>query len=226
LNRAPEIRALIFDLDGTLLDSLRDLAHSMNDALRSLSFSAHPLAAYCDFVGDGAQQLALRATPAHWRHDPIAVSAVYEKYLDCYSRRWDFESTPFDGIPELLDQCVAREIKIAVLSNKIDLFTQQVVSTLLPRWPWAAIRGQRPDTPRKPAPDGALALAAQLELPCEACAFLGDSGVDMACAKSAGMPALGALWGYRLREEMAAAGADFFVAHPSEVLPWLQRRAV
>ena len=110
---------------------------------------------------------------------------------------------------------------MAVYSNKPEIFTQQIVRTLLPQWPWAAIRGQRPGTPRKPAPDGAVALATELGVHPRNCLFLGDSGVDMACAAAAGMCGLGALWGFREAAELRAAGARALVAHPDEVLPWL-----
>jgi phosphoglycolate phosphatase len=174
-------------------------------------------------VGDGAQLLAERAAPPAWRADAAVVGEIYRRYVDCYGRRWHLNSPPFHGIPELLDACVARGRPIAVLSNKPEVFTQQVVCTLLARWPWAAIRGQRPGTPRKPAPDGAVAVARDLGLAPAECLFVGDSGVDMACASAAGMRGLGALWGYRDRSELTAAGARALVAHPAEVIPWLDR---
>jgi phosphoglycolate phosphatase len=212
---------ILFDLDGTLLDTLGDLADSMNDALGSLALPAHPRARYRHLVGDGAQILAARATPPHWRNDPVLTDAVYRRYVECYSMRWQRNSLPYPGIPALLDACASRGLAMAVYSNKPDIFTQQIVQTLLPRWPWAAVRGQRPGTPRKPAPEGALALAAAMNLSPADCLFLGDSGVDMACAAAAGMCGLGALWGFREQDELLAAGARALVAHPHDVLPWL-----
>jgi phosphoglycolate phosphatase len=212
---------ILFDLDGTLLDSLGDLADAMNDALRSLALPTHPQQAFRRMVGDGARLLAERATPSPWRTDPHVVDTVFRRYVESYGRRWHLNSPPFAGIPELLDACTASRRPIAVLSNKPDVFTQQVVRTLLPRWPWAAIRGQSTGTPRKPSPDGALAVARDLGLDPADCLFVGDSGVDMACAAAAGMCGLGALWGYRDPAELTAAGARALLSHPSEVAAWL-----
>ncbi len=209
--------AIIFDLDGTLLDTLEDLADSMNDALRALGFPTHPLEAYRTFVGDGAQMLAQRAVPAAHARDEVTVGAAYQAYLGAYGRRWSLKSRPYDGVRDLLDACVVRGVKLAVFSNKADPFTQVVIRTLLPDWPWSAIRGQRADCPRKPAPDGALQVASELGLDPGDCWFLGDSGVDMACANAAGMRGFGALWGFRSRAELEEAGAAHLVASPAEM---------
>ena len=209
--------AIIFDLDGTLLDTLEDLADSMNDALRALGFPTHPMDAYRTFVGDGAQMLAQRAVPPAHATDDVTVGAVYQAYLGAYGRRWALKSRPYDGVAGLLDTCVARGIQMAVFSNKADSFTQVVIRTLLPHWPWAVIRGQRADCPRKPAPDGALQVAAGMGLTPAQCWFLGDSGVDMACANAAGMRSFGALWGFRSRAELEEAQAGRLVASPDEM---------
>ncbi len=212
---------LICDLDGTLLDTLEDLTDSMNDALRSFGFPPHSPEAYKDKIGDGAQMLAVRAAPAAHANDPVTLSAVYREYLDAYERRWRFKTRPYDGVAAMLDACVAAGVRVAVLSNKPDRFTRLTVETLLPAWPWAVIRGQRPDTARKPAPDGALAVAAEAGVDPAHCAFLGDSEADMRCARAAGMTALGALWGFRSREIIEAAGAHRLAASPADVWPLL-----
>jgi phosphoglycolate phosphatase len=214
---------LLCDLDGTLLDTLEDLADSMNDALRSFGFPVHSLDGYRQKIGDGAQMLAARAVPAAHAGDAATVDAVYHAYLAVYERRWRFKTRPYDGIAELLDACVASGLRLAVYSNKPDRFTRMTVEALLPGWPWAAIRGQRPDTARKPAPDGALAVAAELGVDPRTCSFLGDSEADMHCARAAGMTAIGALWGFRSREEIAAAGAHHLAASPAEVWETLRR---
>jgi phosphoglycolate phosphatase len=213
---------LICDLDGTLLDTLDDLTDSMNDALRSFGFATHDVEAYRLKIGDGAQLLAARAVPAAHAGDPATVEAVYQAYLAAYERRWRFKTRPYDGIADLLDACAGQGTRLAVYSNKPDRFTRLTVEALLPSWPWAVIRGQRPDTARKPAPDGALAVAAELGLPPEACAFLGDSEADMLCARAAGMTAIGALWGFRSEEEITAAGAHHLATTPGDVWPVLR----
>ena len=161
--------------------------------------------------------LAARAVPEAHAADPTTVDAVYRAYLDAYERRWRFKTRPYLGIAEMLDACAASGIRLAVYSNKPDRFTRLTVETLLPSWPWVVIRGQRPDTARKPAPDGALAVAAELGIAAHECAFLGDSEADMHCARSAGMTAIGALWGFRSEAEITAAGAHHLAASPSEV---------
>lgn len=209
----PPLRAVIFDLDGTLLDTLEDIADAMNDALRELAMRGHALPAYRRFVGDGAQMLAARVV-ARPVADPLTIQTVYQRYLEAYGRRWHLKSRPYAGIDRLLDGCEAAGLGLAVLSNKADHFTRQVVERFLPRWSWLAVRGQRAGTPRKPAPDGALALADQMGVSPAECLFLGDSDVDVLCARSAGMWALGALWGFRPRAELEAAGAHALAATP------------
>ena len=161
--------------------------------------------------------LAQRAVPAAQARDAVTVDAVYHAYLAVYERRWRFKTRPYEGIAGLLDACVAAGLPIAVYSNKPDRFTRMTVEALLPSWPWAVIRGQRPETARKPAPDGALAVAAEVGVRPEDCVFLGDSEADMHCARAAGMTAIGALWGFRSREEIVAAGAHHVVAAPAAV---------
>ncbi len=212
-----KIKAIIFDLDGTLLDTLGDLADSMNDALRRMAFPAHALPAYRQMVGDGAQTLATRALPAVHR-DEATISKAYDLYRDSYSRRWDFDSPPFPGIPELLAALVERGVRLAVYSNKPDVFTQLVVAKLLPGWPWEVVLGQVEGTPKKPAPDGAVIVAKRLGLEPGEILFLGDSDVDILCANDAGMLSVGAGWGFRDREELRAAGAARLVDAPLEVL--------
>lgn len=213
----PRLRALICDLDGTLLDTLSSLAATMDHTLQSLGLVRPVASTYPELIGDGAQRLAQRATPVWWRDDAVTVQTVYHTYLRVYERRWPLPVPVYDGITELLDAAVARGVKLAVLSNKADTFTTRLVPHLLGKWPWAVIRGQRDHVPRKPAPDGALAVAHELGIEPAACLFLGDSDVDMQCARTAGMYAVGAGWGFRSREELEANGAQVIAAHPSEV---------
>jgi phosphoglycolate phosphatase len=121
----------------------------------------------------------------------------------------------------VLERCRILGIKLAVYSNKSDHFANQVVRSLLAEWPWAAIRGQRPDVPRKPAPDGAILVAAELGVAAADCWFVGDSGVDIDCARGAQMRSFGCLWGFRTREELVQAGADHLVNQPRDLLAFL-----
>lgn len=218
----PDIRAVIFDLDGTLLDTLGCLAGTMDETLRSLGFVGPSREAYPHLIGDGAQVLARRALPAWWQRDDATAEAVYQTYLAVYERRWRLDSPPFPGIAELLDACMARDVALAVFSNKADAFTQKLVHFALGGRPWRVVRGQRPEAPRKPAPDGALAVARDLGVEPAQCLFLGDSDVDMRCARAAGMFAVGAQWGFRSAEELLAHGAHHIAAQPADVVAWLE----
>lgn len=209
-------RAILFDLDGTLLDTLDDLADSGNAALRALGFPEHPAEAYKLFIGDGVENLARRALPPE-RRDPATVAECVGRYREEYRRRWADKTRPYDGISELLDTLVARGVPMAVLSNKPDEFTQLCVARLLPKWRFAVVLGEGPSVPRKPDPAGARQIVARLQVPPEAILYVGDTSTDMQTAVAAGMFPAGALWGFRAADELLAHGARILLAHPLDV---------
>lgn len=213
-----KFRAIIFDLDGTLLDSLADLADSMNCVLEAAGLPTHNVEAYKRFVGDGMENLVRRALP-HDRQDEAdrALAAMRAEY----GRRWRDKTRPYPGIPELLDALQERSLRLAILSNKPDDFTRLIVARLLPHWRIDAVMGLRPGWPRKPDPAGALAIARDLGLPPAAFLYVGDTDTDMRTAKAAGMFAVGVLWGFRTKEELCAHGAAALIEHPLELLELL-----
>lgn len=211
---------MVFDLDGTLLDTLDDIADAANAALEELGHPTHPTAAYRYFVGEGMEMLIRRILPEAARA-PEEITAGVEVLRRQYDRRWDHKTRPYAGVPELLDALAARGLPLAVLSNKPDDFTRLTVGRLLARWDFAAVHGMRPDTPRKPDPAGALAVARALGLPPARFLYLGDTATDMQTATAAGMKALGATWGFRPADELLAAGADALVDRPSQLLDHL-----
>jgi phosphoglycolate phosphatase len=213
-------RAVLFDLDGTLLDTIRDLADAANAALGQLGFAGHPVEAYKRLVGDGVEMLVRRALPPD-RVDAAAVARCTALMKQEYSDRWARTTRPFDGIPEMLDALTARGIPLAVLSNKPDEFTQLCVARLLPRWRFAAVVGQSPRRPIKPDPAGALEIAARLGRPPAEVLYLGDTDTDMQTAAAAGMFPAGVLWGFRTREELLANGAKALLERPLELLDLL-----
>ena len=146
--------AVIFDLDGTLLDTLEDLADSANAALRELGFAGHPLESYKIFIGDGIENLIRRALPQE-RLDPATLAHCHELVRSEYSRRWSDKTGPYPGVPELLDALAARGVPMGVLSNKPHEFTSLCVTRLLPGWHFDAVQGATPALPRKPDPAGA-----------------------------------------------------------------------
>ena len=211
-------RAVLFDLVGTLLDTLEDLADSMNAVLCRMGFPVHPVESYRYFVGDGQEFLVRRALPEEKRGDEGTVRACVAEMREEYGRRWAAKTRPYEGIPELLETLAARSVKTAVLSNKPDDFTKIVVARFLPRWTFGAVRGLLPGGPRKPDPAGALAIAAELGLPPSDFVYLGDTATDIMTAVAAGMYPVGALWGFRTAGELFSAGAERLAARPEELL--------
>ena len=208
--------AVIFDLDGTLLDTLADLANSANRVLARENLPEHPLDAYRYFVGDGLQTLITRIIPAEKR-DPETVKMLCDRFREDYSRNWQGESRPYDGIPELLDELTRKGISLNVLSNKPHEFTVHCVDTFFKPWHFDTVFGDRQQVPRKPDPAGALEIAEKLGLAPEKILYLGDTSTDMQTAVRAGMYPVGALWGFRTARELEQSGALTLAAHPMEV---------
>ena len=212
--------AILFDLDGTLLNTLEDLANAANDALNAFGLPTHPRDAYRYFVGEGAKNLMKNALPpAHRTEEMIQQSLA--RFRDNYERMWDKNTRPYDGVPEMLTELQSRRIACAVLSNKPDDFTRKCVEQLLPAWQFACVFGQREGVPRKPDPVAALDIARTFGCDPAEILYLGDSGTDMKTAVAAGMFPVGALWGFREREELLANGAKALIAHPAELLDLL-----
>jgi phosphoglycolate phosphatase len=197
-------RGVIFDLDGTLADSLGDIASAMNRTLRAHGFPEHPVSAYRTFVGEGVRKLVERSLPP--RTDGLRDDFLTAYQAD-YAEHLLDETRLFPGIPEVLDALAVAEVPVGVLSNKPDGPTRRLVDALCARWKFIAVVGERPGVPRKPDPASALALADALAAPPEAVAFVGDTGVDMLTARAASMRPVGVLWGFRPKEVLAS-GAD------------------
>ena len=208
---------MLFDLDGTLLDTLEDLADSMNAALRQLGFPPHPLEPYKYFVGDGVVNLVARALPEGHR-DETTVARAVEMMRSIYGEHWADKTRPYPGVPELLDALVERGVKMAVLSNKPNDSTQLCVAKLLPNWRFDAVIGQSKTIPPKPDPSGVREIVARLGVPVEQFLYLGDTNTDMQTANAAGMFPVGALWGFRPAEELREAGARVLIERPGDLL--------
>lgn len=210
-------RAVLFDLDGTLLDTLQDLADSANSALRSLGLPIHPVDSYRTFVGDGVDILVRRVLPEE-RRDSNTVGSLKAAFREEYSRRWKDATRPYPGVPELLDALSGRGVILTVLSNKPHAATQAVAGHFFSRWPFAVFWGQRESHPRKPDPAAALEICRAVGVEPGEMLYVGDTNTDMQTARRAGMFAVGALWGFRSREELLASGAQALVSHPAELL--------
>ena len=212
-----QFSAALFDLDGTLLDTLDDIADSMNRVLAAHGFPVHGLDKYRYFVGDGARTLVTRTLPESERA-PRFVDACLDEYRADYGLHWKDKTRVYPGIPELLDGLTARGVKLTVLSNKPHDATVKCVEAFLPRWRFDVIRGQLDGTPHKPSPAGAQAVARKLGIPCAEFLYLGDTATDMQTACAAGMFPVGALWGFRPAQELADHGARVLIARPEDAL--------
>ena len=210
-------KALLFDLDGTLLDTLEDLTESMNSVLRSMHCPTHAMTDYQYFVGDGMPTLAQRVLPQD-RQDPHSIDLCIKSMVSEYGRRWRQKTRLYKGVPQLLTGLQERGLQLAILSNKPDDFTEQCVKYFLGQWPFAAVEGAMPDVPKKPDPTGALIIAKNLKLQPEEFLYLGDTNTDMQTANSAGMYPAGAIWGFRTAAELRDSGAKLLLETPKELL--------
>lgn len=212
--------AVLFDLDGTLLDTLADIAHSANRVLSELGFPTHDIDAYRQFVGEGLIVLFQKALPPEVNADEVMPRCA-EAFREAYGREWNVRTRPYDGIRELLDALAARPIQMAVLSNKPDAFTKRCVCEFLPEYEFRMVLGQRDSVPRKPDPAGAIEIVDEMGIPAEQFLYLGDSSIDMETATVAGMYAVGALWGFRTLEELQRGGAQALISRPADLLELL-----
>ena len=214
-----QLAGALFDLDGTLLDTLEDLADSTNRCLAALGLPGHPVEAYRYFVGDGIAALSRRALPAE-RRDPATVEALKELFNQDYTGHWADQTQPYEGIAGLLDALSARSRPMAVLSNKPHAFTVEMVRHFLGSWRFAAVFGARDSHPRKPDPAAALEISAEMGLAPAQVLYAGDTRTDMETARNAGMFAVGVLWGFRPRAELEESGAQALVSRPAQLLAY------
>ncbi len=199
------IRAAIFDLDGTLVDSLPGIARGLNRALESHGHPPHPEDRIRTFIGDGSWVLAQRGLgdgASEAEIEEIEAAFVHE-----YAETWREGTHLYPGIRELLEDLHRGGLPLAVLSNKPHRFTVEIVDTLFDWVPIDATLGQREGIPRKPDPTGALQIAGQLALPPEVVAFVGDSTIDFETATAAGMQPLLVSWGFHSAEQLTATAA-------------------
>ncbi len=210
------IRAVLFDLDGTLLNTLEDLADAVNFALQQEGYPTHPLEKYKYFVGSGVHNLLLRALPACHSTDEAAhkLRVHFNAYYGLHSKD---KTRPYSGIIELLEQLQARGIKTAVITNKYDAAAQALVREYFGPLILATF-GQKEGVPIKPNPAQVLQAMHNFGVAPEECLFVGDSDVDMLTGTNAGNIPVGVLWGFRTKEELLSSGAKQIVSHPKQIL--------
>ena len=208
---------VIFDLDGTLLDTIGDLAVACNAVLAVRGLPQHSYEEYCHFVGNGILRLVERALPEPLR-TPENVALVRADFVKYYTEHIDRYTKPYAGIPEVVADLARRGVRMAVASNKFQAGTEKLIRLFFPDAVFAAVFGQRPGVPLKPDPAVVEEILARTGTPKERVLYVGDSGVDMQTAAAAGVRSVGVTWGFRERAELAESGARHLIDRPEELL--------
>jgi phosphoglycolate phosphatase len=216
-------RAVIFDLDGTLADTLSDIAEAMNRALAAHGLPTLQPDAYRSLVGEGVERLVERSVPID-RSDLVAP--VLEDLKRYYTAHMLDQTTAYPGIPELLDRLTERGLPMAVVSNKPEPATCAMVDQMFDRWHFEAVVGGTEGVPLKPDPTAVLKIASALGVEPSTCVYLGDTMTDMQTAVAAGMYPVGVLWGFRDRDELLAHGAQALMKKPLDLLVLLDESDV
>ena len=215
------IKTVLFDLDGTLLNTIDDLADAGNWVCAQNGWPTFTVAQFKMMVGNGIPKLVERFSPAEAR-TPERLAATLAEFSARYDAHKEDKTAPYPGIPELLAALKAEGIQTAVFSNKADAFCGKIIEHYFGPGSFSLVRGSRPGVPTKPDPAGVYSLMADLGAAPESTLFVGDSDVDILTGHNAGLPALGVLWGFRGEAELTAAGADALAAKPEDILAYLR----
>jgi phosphoglycolate phosphatase len=215
-------KAIIFDLDGTLIDSLEDIAVCMNQVLEELNLPSHKIEDYKYFVGGGISILVDNAL--HKDTSDKVKEEVTNRFKVVYDQKLHAKTLPYDGIYELLDELKRLDFKIGILSNKPHEFTIEYAKNLFSKYEMKEVHGQKSHIAKKPDPSAAIQIAKSFEVPCEEVYFVGDTMVDMQTAVNAKMIGIGVLWGFRDEEELINHGATFVVKHPLDILEIVNKK--
>lgn len=211
-------KVCIFDLDGTIADTVESIAHVGNQTLRAFGLPEIPVKDYNFYAGDGADVQVKRMLAAVPGGDKVDYEEVRTQYRKWFAENPFYHVKPYDGILELLEGLKAQGIKIAVLSNKPHGAAVEVVHKIFGQDMFHKIQGQTSEIPRKPSPIGALAVAKEFGALPQECLYCGDTNTDMDTGKAAGMFTIGVTWGFRPRTELEEHHADKIVDQPSEIL--------
>ena len=210
-------KAAIFDLDGTLINSLEDLADSANAMLSSYGFPTHPVEPYKYFVGNGSRKLIERCLPKEQASDPAFVDEALERYKAIYAKHTQDKTRVYDGILDMLTELQKRRIPMGICTNKHQSAAEDIVSSMFPANTFQSILGDQKGLPRKPDPKKVLMIAEKFGVQPREVAYFGDTSVDMDTAKNAGFLPVGVLWGFRPKEELIEHGAKVLLEKPSEL---------
>ena len=215
MSPVPLPKACVFDLDGTLVDSLRDIAESLNECLELLGLASQPIDRYRFMVGEGIPKLCMRAIGDS---QPHLTKRLTELARARYRVRPMQHTKPFDGISELIGRLRAGGVKLAVLSNKPHDMTVRMVNAFWPDGQFQRVYGYREERLRKPDPHYLLRICSELGVEPRDTWMVGDTPTDMQTARNAGVASIGVTWGFRTRAELQANGASRIIDHPSELV--------
>jgi phosphoglycolate phosphatase len=210
-------KAIIFDLDGTLINSIPDIADSMNEVLARHGYPQYNYGQYKYFVGNGIRRLVERTVPPEYATSEN-IERIFQTMIEVYRDNCLNRTTVYDGIPELLDGLTERRIKMAVLSNKTDSITQKICQSLFSDNKFEIVLGLTNGFPKKPNPQSALYIAQKLSVIHDEVFYLGDTSIDMETAHAAGFFPAGAFWGFRPADELISFGAKFIANTPCDCL--------
>ena len=216
------IKAILFDLDGTLLNTIDDLADAGNWVCAQHGWPTFTVEQFKHMVGNGIPKLIERFSPESAR-TPDQLAATLAEFTARYDAHKEDKTAPYPGIPELLDALKAEGIQTAVFSNKADPLCGKIIEHYFGAGSFSIVRGNRPGVPTKPDPTGVYSLMKDLGADTSSTLFVGDSDVDILTGHNAGLPAMGALWGFRGRAELTAAGADALAAVPADILDFVHK---
>ena len=211
-----KFKGVIFDLDGTLVNSLEDIADAMNKVLQDLDFPTHGYDDYQYFIGSGLRNLVGKSLP-ETHNDEDQIERCYHLMIEVYRDNCTNQTKPYNGIVELLDELKSRNIKLSVFSNKADALTKEITEFLFPGY-FSPIVGLSVESLKKPNPFEAVEISKSLGLKPEEMIIVGDSGIDMQTATNANMYAVGVIWGYRPKEELIENGAKHILSHPLDLI--------
>lgn len=217
-----KVETVIFDLDGTLLDTLEDLTNAVNHALLEFDMPKRDISEIRRFVGNGIRRLMVRAVPdGEGNPDFEAVFAAFKRYYDIHCND---KTKPYEGVPELIDALRGKNIKLAIVSNKVDSAVQTLNKRYFPQISVAV--GDREGMQRKPAPDSVYEAMSQCKAERDTTVYVGDSEVDIETAENAGIKCISALWGFRDKEQLLESGAEILLEKPLTLLELIENEAI
>ena len=212
----------IFDLDGTLLNTIKDLGEAVNFALDKNGFHTHSIASYPFFVGNGVRRLIERSLPEDARKQSTVVETMLRDFKQYYNEHNTDRTQPYDGMPELLHQLQEQGVKLAVASNKYQQATEKIIGHFFADIDWVAVVGQQEGVPVKPDPSIIFMILSQAKVAKQDTLYVGDSGIDMEAARRACVDSVGGTWGFRPVKELKENHANVIINKPIDILPIIE----